>query len=144
MGLSAQTQTVQIGLETTMGTAIAAGKKLGSIGFSFSPAPEIQVFTAAGNKYPSVASLNNEITEFDIDGSLTYTEIVYLLSGILEKVTPVTASGASTWTFTPATAAADTVATYTIEQGSSVRAHRTAYAPDQRPDLNLQPHRSHH
>lgn len=127
MGLAAIYMVAQVGLETVMGTPVAANKKLTSVGFSLSPNPDISVFRASGSKYPSVAALNREWTEIDIDGAITYSEIVYLLSGILEKVTPVTASGATTWTFTPATSAADTIATYTIEQGSAARAHRVSY-----------------
>jgi hypothetical protein len=126
MGLASIYQTVQIGLETVMGQPIAASKKLSSVGFQFSPSPDIQIFRPSGSKYPSVAALNREWTEMDLDGAITYTEIVYLLAGILEKVTP-SGTTAKTWAFTPSSSAADTIATYTIEQGSATRAHRTAY-----------------
>jgi hypothetical protein len=127
MGLSAISQTAQIGVETVYGTPVAANKKLASVGFSFSPNPDISVFRAAGNKYPSVASLNREWTEIDLDGALTYTEIIYLLSGILETGV-VGGTTEKTWTFTPSTSAADVVTTFTIEQGSAVRAHKVSYA----------------
>jgi hypothetical protein len=92
-----------------------------------SPNPDISVFRAAGNKYPTVASLNREWMTFDLDGAITYTEIIYLLSGILEKTTAVATAPSQTWTFTPATSAADPVQTYTIEQGSAARAHKASY-----------------
>jgi hypothetical protein len=91
-----------------------------------SPSPDVQIFRPAGQKYPAVASLNREWTELDLDGAITYTEIVYLLSGIMEKVIPSGAT-AKTWAFTPSSSAADVIATYTIEQGSAARAHRVAY-----------------
>jgi hypothetical protein len=108
MGLSTISQTAQIGAEATAGTNIAASKKLSSVGFSFSPNPDISVFRSAGSR-------------------ITYTEIVYLFSGILEKATP-TGTTEKTWTFTPATSAADVIQTYTIEQGSAARAHKVNYA----------------
>jgi hypothetical protein len=127
MGLATIYQTAQIGVEVTAGTSIAANKKLSSVGFTFSPNPDIQVFRAAGSKYPSVATLNREWTEIDLDGAITYTEIVYLLSGILEKAAIVTTAPATTWTFTPGTSSADIIQTYTIEQGSAGRAHKASY-----------------
>lgn len=127
MGLATIYQTAQVGLEVTAGLLVPATKKLNSVGFTMSPNPDIQVFRPAGMKYPTVASLNREWTEMDLDGAITYTEIVYLLSGILEKVTPTLTGTGQTWTFTPASGAADTIATYTIEQGSAARAHRVGY-----------------
>jgi hypothetical protein len=128
MGLASIYQTAQIGVETVAGTAVAANKKLTSVGFSMSPNPDISVFRAAGNKYPSVAALNREWTEIDLEGAITYTEIVYLLSGILETAV-ITTSGTTgqQWTFTPSSTAADTIKTFTIEQGSAGQAHRVAY-----------------
>ena len=127
MGLASIYQTAQIGVETVYGTAVPCSKKLSSVGFSMSPNPDISVFRAAGNKYPSVAALNREWTEIDLDGALTYTEIVYLLSGILETATVAVSGTGQSWTFTPSTSAADTIKTFTIEQGSAGRAHRVAY-----------------
>ena len=127
MGLASIYMTAQIGVETVAGTLAAANKRLTSVGFSMSPNPDISVFRASGSKYPSVAALNREWTELDIEGAITYTEIVYLLSGILEKAA-ITGTTEKTWTFTPATSAADDIQTYTIEQGSAARAHRVSYA----------------
>jgi len=93
-----------------------------------SPNPDVSIFRANGNKYPSVSALNREWTEIDIDGAITYTEIVYLLSGILETaVVAVSGTTGQSWTFTPSTTAADVIKTFTIEQGSAARAHRVAY-----------------
>lgn len=122
---SAIFQSTQIGLETTPGTAVAAGKRLLSVGFSMSPNPDIKKKRPSGYKYPTLAVLNRESTELGIEGGLTYTEIVYLLAGAMKKVTP-TGATTKTWTFDPSTTLGDTVATYTIEQGDSVRARKAA------------------
>jgi len=124
MGVASIYQTAQVGIEVTPGTSVPANKKLSSVGFTMSPNPDISVFRASGNKYPTVASLNREWMTFDLDGAITYTEIIYLLAGILEKTTAVATAPSQTWTFTPATSAADPVQTYTIEQGSAARAHK--------------------
>lgn len=118
-------QATQIGVESTPGTPVAAGKRLLSVGFSMSPQPDIQVRRARGYKYPSLAQMNRESTELTIDGGLTYTEIIYLLAGNLMKPTP-TGNGPYTWEFTPKTSEADEIATFTIEQGDSERARRVA------------------
>jgi hypothetical protein len=52
LGLASIYQTVQIGVETVIGTSVPANKKLTSVGFTMSPNPDISVFRAAGNKYP--------------------------------------------------------------------------------------------
>lgn len=118
-------QSTQIGVEVTPGTAVAANKRLLSVGFGMSPNPEVQKFRPSGYKYPTLAAEQREWTELSIDGGLTYTEIVYLLAGILKKVTP-TGTTAKTWVFDPSSTAADAIATYTIEQGDSTRARKAA------------------
>lgn len=127
MGLSTITQTAQIGVEAIAGTKVAANKKLNSVGFTMSPNPDVQVFRPAGVKYPTVAAMNREWTELTLDGALTYSEIVYLLAGILQKTTPTVSGTGQKWVFQPSSSAPDTIATYTIEQGSSVRGHRVGY-----------------
>jgi len=119
-------QTVQIGLETTSGTSVAANKKLQSMAIEPGPRAEIKSYRAMGSKFPSLAALGKEWTEASVGGGLTYTEIIYPLSSVLKAVTP-TGTTAKTWTFSPATSAADTVKTFTVEQGSSERAHKFTY-----------------
>lgn len=119
-------QTVQIGLETTSGTSVAANKKLQSMAIEPGPRAEIKSYRAMGSKFPSLAALGKEWTEASVGGGITYTEIIYPLSSVLKAVTP-TGTTAKTWTFSPATSAADTVKTFTVEQGSSERAHKFTY-----------------
>lgn len=122
-------QTVQIGVESTAGTAVAANKKLNSL--SISPAVKIDVstFRAMGNKFNSVAALGKNYVTAKVTGAPTYDELIYPLSGVLSYALPAqqAATTAYKWTFSPATSAADTVKTFTVEQGSSVRAHKFAY-----------------
>lgn len=119
-------QTVQIGVESTPGTAVAANKKLQSMMIEPGMKAEIQSYRAMGSKFPSLAALGKEWTEASVSGGLTYSEVIYPLSSVLGATTP-TGTTAKTWVFAPATSAADTPKTFTIEQGSSERAHKFAY-----------------
>lgn len=119
-------QIVQVGAESTPGTAVAATKRLGAMQLAMGAKVDISKYRPSGNKWNTIAALNREWTEGKLSGPVTYSEIVYALAGVLEKVSP-TGSTAKTWTFAPNATTADVRQSFTIEQGSSVRAHRIAY-----------------
>lgn len=123
------TQSVQIGVETTPGTGVAANKQLQSLSIS----PEIHIdstqFQPVGQKVNSIVVPNKEWTEFTASGVLDYTELIYPLSGVLGATTGVQ-QGATTaylWTFTPLARGSETYKTFTIEQGDANRAQKLAY-----------------
>jgi hypothetical protein len=121
-------QTVQIGIETTPGTAVPANRKLLATSIIPSVKTEGEAFRAIGNKYPSFVVVNKEWSEASIEGKLTYNEILYLLSSLLSQPTPVQ-QGATTaykWTFTSNTSAEDAGKTFTVEQGDANSAWRAA------------------
>lgn len=126
---SALTQGVQVGVETTPGTGVAADKKLASIGFEPSISTEMQSFKPMGTKYNTIDVVGKEWVEFDLSGVGSYTEMIYVLASVLAQPgAPTTLdTSARKWDFLPASAAEDTVKTLTIEQGGSVRAHKFAY-----------------
>lgn len=121
-------QTVQIGIESTPGTAVAANRKL--LACSIEPAvkTEADAFRAIGNKYASFVSLNKEWSEANVEGRMTYNEILYLLSSLISQPTPVQQGGTAAykWTFTSNLAAEDAGKTLTVEQGDSNNAWRSA------------------
>lgn len=123
-------QSVQLGVETTPGTAVAASKRLGSIGFSIAPQTEIASRRPIGQKYPSLQVLGKEWSEADIEGGPVYTELPYLFASLLSTPTVTqimdgaTATGAYRWTFNSTSFGDDAPKTFTLEQGSSSRAHR--------------------
>lgn len=125
------TRVVQVGVESTPGTSVAANKQLRSISLDAAIQTELQTLRAIGGKFPVASALGKEWVEADVGGFLTYTEIVYLLSSVLKSVTPTQISPPSglayRWTFTPAQSSEDTVKTYTVECGSSARAHKFVY-----------------
>lgn len=129
---SSLNQVVQIGVETTPGTGVAANKRLQSISIEPSPSTELDVFRPSGQKFNALSSLSKEWTEAAVTGRATYSEIIYLLSSILNTgvITSPDATNAPTarkWVFSPSSTADDVPKTFTIEHGSSVRADKFTY-----------------
>lgn len=125
------TQRVQIGKETTPGTGVAANKRLQSLSIDLSPDGGIDVFRAAGAKFPALASLGKEFAGGDVEGQPTYTELVYAVAGILGAPTISTPGGATTardWDWDINTYAVQDPQTYTVERGSSVQAEKAVGA----------------
>lgn len=119
-------QTIQVGVETTPGTAVPANKKLTSLSMVPQPQAETDAFRAAGDKYSSFATLNKEWSSIDIDGKPTFNEIVYLLASLLHYTAPAQ-QGSTTaykWTFGSNTSSEDIGKTFTIEQGDANSAWR--------------------
>lgn len=122
-------QGVQLGVEATPGTAVAANKQLLNFGLATTPNLEFNGFRPHGGKFKSSLVPGKDFTAATFEGLLTYSELSYLLSGCMAYAAPVQ-QGATTaykWTHTPATYAEDTVKTYTFEQGGAVRAHKFDY-----------------
>lgn len=126
------TQSVQIGVETTPGTPVAAGKRLGSMGFAIGPQTEFKALRPIGQKYPSLQILGKEWAEADLEGSPVYTELPYAFASLINNPTvsqimdDQTTTGAFMWTFESNTYGDDAPKTFTVEQGSAFRAHRVS------------------
>lgn len=122
-------QTVQVGLESTPGTAVAAGKLLQASDVALHIKNRGTAFRPAGQKFTTVVAPGAEWSEGKwAMPVVTYDEIVYWLSASHKKVTATSdTSTGKLWTIAPAYNDADTIASYTVEIGSSVRAHEAAY-----------------
>lgn len=122
-------QIVQLGVEAQPGTGVAATKKLQSVDLSPGIKAAVQTFKPKGGKFATVASLGKEWVEADYEGPLTFTEVVYLLSGCANYAAPAQqgTTAAYKWTFTPGQSTEDAFKTYTVEQGSATRAHKFTY-----------------
>lgn len=129
---SSITQSVQIGVEVTPGTPVAATKRLGSLGIAIGPATSFNTLRPIGQKYASLNILGQEWTEADLEGSPVYTELPYAFSSVVDTPTiaqimdGATPSGAYRWTFESSTFGDDAPKTFTVEQGSAFRAHRVS------------------
>lgn len=125
-------QGVQVGVETTPGTAVAANKRLGSIGFTLAPHIETNPNRPMGQKYANLQILGQEWSTFSIDGAPAYTELPYVFSSLISTPTvtqymdSATPTGAYRWVFDSNPFGDDAPKTFTIEQGSSARAGRAA------------------
>lgn len=126
---SSLTQGVQVGVEATPGTSVAASKKFISIGIEPAIQMDPQRFRPMGQKFASVVVPGKEWVEAKISGVGNYSEIIWFLSSVL--VAPGAATTVDTtakrWTFAPAASSEDTVKTFTVEQGGAVRAHKFTY-----------------
>jgi len=121
-------QTVQIGIETTPGTAVAANRKLMSTSIAPVVKTDSKTLFANGNKYPSLSVVNKEWVEAKIEAEqLMYNEILYLLVSLLSQPTPVQqgTTAAYKWTFTSNTFGEDAGKTFTVEQGDALSAWRS-------------------
>lgn len=119
-------ETVQIGVETTPGVAVPALKKLQSLGIEPAARIETKSFRAMGNKFPSLVVPGKEWVTARLSGLATYTEIIYALASVLGYTVPVQQGGTAAyqWVHAPHVSSPDTVKTFTVEQGSYLRAHR--------------------
>lgn len=124
-------EAIQIGLETTPGTEVNAGKRLEAYSINAQRQGNIDAFRPEGLKFPTLATVGKEHTTASVDGILDYTNVVYPLAGLLAygtaNIVQQGTTSAYKWTFAVNAAAPDTVATYTVEKGSSVRAEQFEY-----------------
>lgn len=120
---------VQVGLETVHGTSVAANRLLTS--FDVMPTADINVdfYRPQGNKFPTVAVAGKDLTTARIAGKPTYSELIYILSGLLgaATITGPNADGAYTHTYNPASSAADAFSSFTVERGSAVAAEKFTF-----------------
>ena len=125
-------QNVQLGPEVTPGVAVAATKRLKSISLSPSVRGTFRSFRPQGTKYPSVVYPGKEWSESDVGGDALYSELQYPFASVITTPTVAqlmdgaTPTSAYEWIFDPLTIGEDTPKTYTVEQGSGVRAHRAS------------------
>ena len=127
---SSLNQVVQVGVEITPGTNVATTKRFQSIGIEPSPTVELDQFRPSGQKFRSLATLNKEWVTAQIAGKPTYTELIYVLSSLIDTGTVTTPGGATlarNWQFIPDSFDDDTPITYTVEHGSSFRADKFNY-----------------
>ena len=125
------TQVVQFGVETTKGTSVAANRYLPSVMLNFGVAASMTEVKSSGNKFPVLEVLGKEWTSIKAPAQpITYDEIVFFLTSLFAYAAPVqqSATTAYKWTHALASTSEDTVKSFTIEQGSSLRAHKSTYA----------------
>ena len=126
-------QVVQVGIEGTPGTAVAATRRLTSLSLAPNIKSNIDMFRPMGYKYETVQAQNQEWAEGSVTGAPTYNELPYAYASLLTNPTVTqildgaTPTGAYRYVFDPSSTAADSPKTFTAEVGSSYRAHRVKH-----------------
>jgi hypothetical protein len=126
-------QVMQLGIETTRGTIVAANRLIDA--WTFKDGAKIETMRSApsGRKYDAGGSqaANREWMEFAIDSpEMDYNSMIYLISSVYDAITPGahgSSSVAKDWSVTPPVASAASSKTYSFERGSSTRAHKFGY-----------------
>lgn len=122
-------QNIQVGVQSVLNTPVAATKRLLTLQVDLDVQTETDTFFPNGSIFPSSTTLNQEWTEGDISGILTYTEILYPLAALLGTPTPTNVgTNGRKWTWAPAANAILTPTMLSLEKGSSVYAVRAANA----------------
>lgn len=113
---------LQLGLEVTPGTPVAAGIQL--LDTMITPRPRIPTapYRPMGSKVATSVTVQKGWTEFGLEGAISYIDLPYLLSSVLTK-----AAVAGTWQFAFNPFAPDDPQVYTMEYGSSAGAERFAF-----------------
>lgn len=110
-------QVTQLGIQPAA-VAVAANKKLSSIGFSIAPQLETRTIKPAGAKYPTLAILGKDYSALSVAGDATYDDLAFIAQSALCVPTKV---GTGPWDFTykPSIAGPDTVKVFTLEKGEA-------------------------
>jgi hypothetical protein len=122
MGRAFVNQGIQVGKETTPGTAVPGNKLLRSLSFNLSPKQEANAYRAHGFKLTTASQIHRIWSEGPIEGPLDFNEVVYILSTILGTAvitTPATGTNSRQWLFSPKAQGDDASVTLTVEKGDS-------------------------
>lgn len=123
-------QKVQLGKETTPGTAVPANKLIEAFTWQIGGKPDVKTFRATGRRHAAVAEENTEMAEGKLSGELDYAAVVYPLAMTYGAVTPVAHAPSATafdYIWTPLLTGATSVQTFTLQNGDAVEAEQYAY-----------------
>lgn len=118
----------QIGAEVTSGTNVAANRLLRYLAYQPSIDLTFNRFRPAGQIVASAITPGMDSTGWALNGQGSYSELIYLFSGLWGNVTPaVIEVTGQRWTWTPPARSGITPRTYTVETGESLRAQKANY-----------------
>jgi len=124
-------QKVQLGVETTAGTGVPGNKLLEMFDWMPGLEAEVKSFPHTGFKYPTEQIEEKEWSSWAFNGNMDYNGLVYPVASVFGApvITAHLASAtAKDWSYLPPSTGATAVQTYSLEQGDSVRAHKTYYS----------------
>lgn len=122
---------LQIGVESTSGTAVPANKLLPSITMALDPVFDVTKYKGTGRRFNSlVVPSGQEGVTGNIAGAVTFTELIYPASmawGAATITTPAGGVNARQWVWNVPLSGRVNPKSMTIEQGDSDDAERAAY-----------------
>jgi hypothetical protein len=125
-------QVVQLGVEYTSGTRMAATRRLPGLNFSLTPQAETQRFRGKGYNIDTTSVIHKLWQTGTYDGILDYNQIVYPLSGLIGLVgtgpVVIGATAGYTWDFNPVSTGADPYPkTFSLEEGDAEAAQVSTF-----------------
>jgi len=115
-------EAVQIGVESTAGTAVVPTIQFGGLSVDIDTEIEFSEFKPAGQLVNSIVAPLREWSSGELSGFPTYTELPYVLSNLFGAAvitTPTGATLARQWKWTPSATVPWTPKTWTIRRGVS-------------------------
>jgi hypothetical protein len=119
---------IQLGVEVTPGTLVAANRRIPTLDINWSPNVITRQFRSAGRKFNGASVVDGAHMGGGYSGPLDYNSIIYPWASYVgvEGGAPTTPSGGTLsrkWRFVPAMTGRDSnQKTYTVERGDSVAA----------------------
>lgn len=120
-------QGIQIGIESTPGTAVPATKRLLNIEMNQVPIIPVKSVNTQAGKGMTSTQKGDQYTECKFSGALDFNILTYLFSLAYGVVTPTLANSGYTWAWAPSSTDPVTPSTATVEEGSSKGAEKFAY-----------------
>jgi hypothetical protein len=121
-------QGIQIGIESTPGTPVAATKRLLDIQMNQVPIIPVKSVNLQGGKGLSATQKGSQYTECKFSGPLDFNILTYLFAMCYGNLTPVLANSGYTWTWQPSSIDPVVPTSATLEEGSSKGGEKFAYA----------------
>jgi hypothetical protein len=117
----------QLGPETVSGTSVAASKIAQTFAVMMHPNPESRQYQTQGVTADTLSQLVRDSTEGEVTGIPSYSADAYILSSMYGAATQSTAGTAGNKWLWSDDGALIVPKTYTIEQGSAVRAGKVVF-----------------
>lgn len=125
-------EVVQVGVESTAGTAVAPTKQFAGLNIELDSELEVDEFGPMGQLTQTIVAPRQEWSTGELSGYPTYTEIVYPLSNVFGAAVITTPSGATNrrlWSWNPSASTPWTPKTWTVRRGvSDDTAEEASYA----------------
>jgi hypothetical protein len=121
---------LQLGVETTPGTQVAANRKVPNLDIQWNPELQHETFRPPGQKYDTSAVVHGALMRGTYMGAGCFNSIVYALAGLIGATitTPGGGTNSRNWAFVPVASGRDTnQKTYTVERGDAAAAQVSTF-----------------